>query len=121
MFRLTCPKCRFSMKLPEHQVSGRPTCPKCNAGLMELGERDQRKVSGGWKRKKTEPGGTRPGVVRNLILGIVLLLVRTVLIVWAASRWDRAGAVAAVFMGHGIVLMGWGIVLLVRAALRKSD
>ena len=121
MFRLTCPKCGFSMKLPEHQVSGRPTCPGCNAGLMELAERDQRKVSGGWKRKKTAPVGTRPGVVRNLILGVALLALGAVAVAWSVSRWDRAGGVAAVFVGHGIVLMGWGCVLLVRAAMRKGD
>ena len=121
MAKLTCPKCRFSMKLPDHKVNGRQLCPSCNAGLMEFSERDQLKRSGGWKRKKRGPVDTPPGVIRNLIFGIVLVPLGLSMIAWAASRWNEAGKVAAVFMGHGIVLTVWGIIALILAALGKKD
>ena len=122
IIQLTCSKCRFSMKLPDHKVNGRPICPGCNGGLMEFSERDQLKLSGGWRRKKTAPVVTvRPGVIRNVIFGILLLVLGPGLIIWATTWPPKASRVAGVFMGHGVVLTGWGIVLLVRAALRKSD
>jgi hypothetical protein len=121
MMKLTCPKCRFSMKLPDHKVNGREFCPSCNGGLMEFSERDQSKLSGGWKRKKRGPVDTPPGVIRNLIFGIVLVVFGLSANAWAASRWNQAGIVAAVFMGHGIVLTVTGIIALIMAALGKKD
>ena len=122
MILLTCPKCRFSMKLPEHRVSGRPLCPSCSQGLMEMTEREQERVAGGWRRKKTAPVVRfAPGVIRNLVFGCLLLLAGPGLIIVAISWPARASTVSAVFIGHGGVLTVWGIVLLVRAAMRKSD
>jgi hypothetical protein len=85
-------------------------------------EEDQLRLAGGWRRKKTQPVVfMRPGVIRNFILGTVLFLLGPALILWA-SRWpSRAWFVSAVFIGHGLVLTMWGIILLVLAILRKND
>jgi hypothetical protein len=89
---------------------------------MEMSERDEDRLSGGWRRKKQKPVVTvRPGVICNLILGIVFLLNGPALIAWAATWPGRAWYVSAVIIGHGAVLTVWGIILLVMAALRKSD
>jgi hypothetical protein len=122
MVRLTCPKCRFVMRMPEHTLGVRPICPVCSGCALEMTERDQDRLSGGWRRKKVRPVvGVRPGVVRNLILGVFLLLGGPALLVWASTWPSRAGYVKAVFIGHGLVLTMWGIILLVLAALRKGD
>jgi len=122
MVRLTCPKCGFVMKMPEHTLGVRPICPVCYECPLEMTERDQDRLSGGWRRKKVQPVvGVRPGVIRNLLLGVLLLLGGLALIVSAATWPSRAWFVKAVFIGHGLVLTGWGIILLILAALRKSD
>ena len=122
MVRLTCPKCRFVMKMPEHSLGVRPICPVCSGCALEMAERDQARLSGGWRRKKVQPVvSMRPGVIRNLILGGLFLLIGPALITWAATWPGRAWFVAAVFMGHGSVLTVWGIILLVLAVLRKGD
>jgi hypothetical protein len=110
------------MNMPGHTLGVRPICPKCFGCALEISARDQDRLSGGWRRKKRKPVvAIRPGVIRNLILGLLLLLGGPILIAWVASWPSRAGYVKAVFIGHGIVLTGWGIILLILAALRKSD
>jgi hypothetical protein len=108
--------------MPEHTLGVRPICPVCYECALEMTERDQDRLSGGWRRKKVQPVvGVRPGVIRNLLLGILLLLGGLALIASAATWPSRAWYVKAVFIGHGLVLTVWGIILLVLAALRKSD
>ena len=122
MVALRCPKCRFTMNTPEHTLGVRPICPVCSGCALEMSQRDQDRLSGGWQRKKQKPVvAIRPGVIRNLILGLLLLLAGPALIAWAASWPSRAWYVKAVFMGHGSVLILWGIIALVLAVLRKSD
>lgn len=122
MVSLHCPKCRFSINMPEHTLGVRPICPQCSGCALEMSQRDQDRLSGGWRRKKRRPVvAIRPGVIRNLIFGVLLLLGGPILIAWAASWPSRAWYVKAVIMGHGSVLTVWGIILLVLAALRKSD
>jgi hypothetical protein len=110
------------MKMPEHTLGTRPICPNCSRCVLDMSERDQDRLSSGWRRKKRKAVvAVRPGVIRNLILGPVLLLAGPALIAWAATWPSRAGYVKAVFMGHGSVLIMWGIICLILAALRKGD
>jgi hypothetical protein len=85
-------------------------------------QRDEDRLSGGWRppRRKAVVA-IRPGVIRNLIAGIVLIVLGPALVAWAASWPKRAWFVSAVFIGHGLVLTMWGIICLVLAALRKND
>jgi hypothetical protein len=63
------------------------------------------------RRQRIKPPLVRTGQVRNLILGIVFLVLGPVLILWGISLPDRARRLMASLVATGICMVIAGIIL----------
>jgi hypothetical protein len=116
MPRLTCRSCGFETDVSELVGELGMNCPRCECGPMRK-EEDPNSRLARWRRKQIKPPKFRTGQIRNLIFGIIFIVVGPLLILlgislphWAMRLTVSLAAAGSLMILAGIFLMTWGFI-----------
>jgi len=103
MPKLVCRQCKYSTVVSDKTARFGMMCPECHLGnLKPLQVRRTKRGDGDI--------AIRPGAIRALIGGVLLILVGAALFAWGAMNWKVAGRLGARMTAWGAVLIVTGLI-----------